>query len=92
MTDLDKARQTINEIDREMAELFEKRMDAVKLIANHKKQNDLPIEDKRREEVLIDTNCGYIKNEEYLPYYTRFIFETIDISKSFQRFLFNLDK
>ena len=31
MTDLERARQTINSVDKEMAELFEKRMEAVKL-------------------------------------------------------------
>ena len=93
MTDLDKARQAINEIDREMAELFEKRMDAVKLIAEHKKQNNMPIEDKRREDALIKNNCSYIKNDTYLPYYKRFIGETIDISKSFQQlFLMLINK
>lgn len=33
MTELEKARQTINEVDKQMAELFKTRMDAVKAVA-----------------------------------------------------------
>ena len=36
MTDLEKARLTINEIDKAMAELFEKRMEAAKTVAEYK--------------------------------------------------------
>ncbi|MBR2044208.1 MAG: chorismate mutase, partial [Clostridia bacterium] len=45
MTDLDKARQRINEIDRQMASLFEKRMDAVKRVASYKKEHGIPVDD-----------------------------------------------
>ena len=38
MTDLDKAREIINEVDKELGRLFEKRMDAVRLVAKYKKE------------------------------------------------------
>ena len=43
--DLLKARKEINEIDKEMADLFVKRMAAVKDVAEYKAENDLPIYD-----------------------------------------------
>ena len=43
MSLLDEARQTINEIDSKMAELFEERMRAAKAIATYKKENGLAV-------------------------------------------------
>ncbi|MBQ8684354.1 MAG: chorismate mutase [Clostridia bacterium] len=85
MTDLEKARQLINETDRDMARLFEKRMDAVRLVAEYKKQHGLPVEDGGREEQIIKKNTGLIENEEYRSYYVRFLRNTIELSKSMQR-------
>ena len=39
MTDLEKARQIINETDVEMARLFDRRMDAARLVASYKKEH-----------------------------------------------------
>ena len=85
MTDLDKARKTINETDKEMARLFEKRMDAVRLVAAYKKEHGLPITDKSREDDILKHNSLYIADEEYRSYYVSFLRETIEVSKSFQR-------
>ena len=49
MTELEQARKIINSTDEEMARLFQQRMDAVRMVANHKKQHGLPIEDAARE-------------------------------------------
>ncbi|MBQ8793672.1 MAG: chorismate mutase, partial [Clostridia bacterium] len=43
MTELEKARQTINDVDKQMAELFEQRMDAARIVAEYKKENGLKI-------------------------------------------------
>ncbi len=43
MADINKARQQINDIDAQMAELFCRRMDAVKRGWNYKKERGLPI-------------------------------------------------
>ena len=84
MTDLDKARQIINEVDREMARLFERRMDAVRLVAEYKKEHGIPVEDARREEEILRTNAEWIENEEYRSYYVSFLRNTIELSKSMQ--------
>lgn len=84
MTELENARQIINETDKEMASLFEKRMDAARMIAHYKQQHGLQVDDLAREEELITRNCSFIKAEEYKSYYVNFLRETISISKSFQ--------
>ncbi|WP_353961158.1 chorismate mutase, partial [Klebsiella pneumoniae] len=45
MTDLEKARLLINDTDKEMARLFEQRMDAVKMVCAYKKEFGIPVED-----------------------------------------------
>ena len=58
MNNLQNARRTIEKIDAEMAELFEKRMKAAEVVAEFKKENALPIEDKKREaELTANTEC-----------------------------------
>ncbi len=84
MTDLEKARLLINEADREMARLFEQRMDAVKLVAAYKKEHGVPVDDFGREEQIIKKNSALITNEEYRSYYVNFLRATIDLSKNMQ--------
>ena len=64
MSELQTARETINKVDKEMARLFEMRMDAAKIVAEYKKENGMPIDDFVREKEVIRRNCDYIENEE----------------------------
>ena len=84
MTELDKAREIINAVDGEMVKLFEKRMDAARMVASYKKERGLQVTDARREEELILRNTEMIENEEYRQYYAAFLRETIEISKQYQ--------
>ncbi len=84
MNNLEKARQLINEADKEMAKLFEKRMDAVKIVAAYKKENGIPVDDFGREDEIIKKNCTLIENEEYRSYYINFLKENISLSKKIQ--------
>lgn len=84
MTELEIARQIINETDKDMAALFEKRMDAARMVAHYKQEHGLQIDDFAREDELIARNCSLIKNEDYTSYYVNFLRETINLSKSFQ--------
>lgn len=85
MNDLEKARNLINETDTAMASLFEKRMQAAELVAKYKKEHGLPIYDPVRESALLERNAGLIENEVYRGYYVRFLRETMELSKSYQR-------
>ena len=84
MTELEKARKIINETDKQMAKLFEKRMDAAKTVANYKKEHGLPIDDFAREEELIKRNTALVESEEYRSYYVNFLKDTIGLSKKLQ--------
>ena len=84
MTKLEKARQTINKVDKKMAELFEERMEAVRLVAEYKKEQGLQVEDSSREAEIIAKNSEFIRNNELKSYYINFLQSNMDISKNFQ--------
>ena len=84
MSKLQEAREAINRIDKEMAYLFEQRMDAAKIVAEYKKENGLPVDDFAREKEIIRRNSDYIENEEYRSHYVNFIKSNIKISKDLQ--------
>ena len=84
MTDLEKARQIINETDREMARLFEQRMDAARMVAAYKKEHGVPIDDFAREAEILKRNAGYIESDDYRSEYVNFLQHTIDLSKALQ--------
>ena len=73
MTKLDDARKDINEIDAQMAELFEKRMQAVEKVIAYKQEQGLPVLDRSRENFVIAHNLQYIKEEKYQDSYKEFL-------------------
>ena len=77
-------RKQINEVDKQMAELFEKRMNLVKEVAKNKIAYALPIEDKVREKQVIETNLNYIQEDEIKEYYVSFMKDTMEVSKKYQ--------
>lgn len=88
---LEDARLRINEIDEAMAELFEKRMQAVEDVILYKKENGLPILDTSRERFVIEKNLAYIQEEKYKESYRRFISDLMNISKQYQLGVINQD-
>ena len=84
MSSIENARKTINSVDRQMAELFVKRMEAAEQVFEYKKEHGLPILDEKREKELIKANCSYIENSVYRQYYIDFLQNTMDISKKYQ--------
>lgn len=84
MSLLDDARNEINSIDREMADLFEKRMLAVKNVAEYKKENGMQIFDSSREQEVIERNSLFIKDDTLKSYYVKFLQDLMDVSKTYQ--------
>lgn len=84
MDELEKARHIINEVDKQIAELFCKRMNAAKIVAKYKKDRGLPILDKLREDALVARNSTYIEDSEIRDYYVNFLSYTMQLSRSFQ--------
>lgn len=85
MSDLKKVRQEINEIDKEMAALFEKRMKAVGNVAEHKKSVGMPIFDEKREKEVVAKNSEYVNDPVIREHYVNFITETMKVSREYQR-------
>ena len=56
MNKLEEARSIINDVDKEMILLFKKRMNASKMVAEYKKENNLNVLDSSRESFIIEKN------------------------------------
>ena len=82
---LQSARAEIDQIDKEMAALFERRMAAVALVADHKKKNGLPIFDPEREDAVVAKNSAYITDESLRPFYVTFMRDAMKVSRQYQR-------
>lgn len=91
MSKLEKARMVINEVDKEMATLFEKRMQAVESVVEYKLEHNLAVLDSKREKELIDKNLSYIKTEKYKDSYSRFLQSMLTISKAYQKQIIHRD-
>ena len=85
MDELKKARESINEIDIEMAKLFEKRMQAASEIAQYKKEHGLPITDSKREAELIEKNQTRVEDPVIREYYTQYLRAMFKVSKEYQK-------
>lgn len=79
-----KQREIISLIDKEMAELFEKRMKACAGIAAYKKERGLSVVDRSREDFLIENNRSYISDPAIESYYVEFLKGTIGLSRRYQ--------
>ena len=86
---LDKARKEINEIDRQMAELFVRRMRAAEDVAEYKKERGLAILDEARENEVIRRNSALIEDEAIREFYVNFLRDTMAVSRAYQSRLMN---
>lgn len=84
MSKLDDARLIINECDIELINIFKRRMSAARLVAEYKKENNLPILDKNREELIIEKNINLLNDKELEEYYLEFFKSLLKVSKDFQ--------
>ena len=88
---LNELRKDIDSIDRELVELFTKRMKVASGIAQYKKNAGLPVLDAARERSLL-AKVSELAGEEF-ENYTRVLYSTImSLSRSYQHKLMNEDK
>jgi chorismate mutase/prephenate dehydratase len=85
MSELDDYRDTIDEIDKKITELFEKRMDVVLKVGEYKKKNNLPVLDESREKQVIEKNLGYLKDKAYEEGARKFFINIMEIAKGFEQ-------
>ena len=76
-------RKRIDEIDGEILSKLEERMRIVGEIAELKKREDLPVEDKSREEALLK-KIEEMSGEDYSEYNQRVFERILEESKKFQ--------
>jgi chorismate mutase/prephenate dehydratase len=84
MTELEKARQTINDVDKQMAELFVRRMQAARAVAEYKREHGLQVFDAAREAEVIKRNSQMIEDETLKSYYVEFLQNNMEVSKNYQ--------
>ena len=78
------AREIINRVDFQMAELFAERMRAAETVFEYKKEFGLPIFDPNREEAVIEKNSALIDDEIIKSYYIDYIKNVMAVSRAYQ--------
>ena len=78
------AREIINKVDSQMAELFTERMKAAETVFEYKKEFGLPVFDPAREEAVIKKNSALIKDDIIRAYYIDYIKNLMGISRAYQ--------
>lgn len=84
MSKLDDARIIINDIDKKMIELFKERMKAVEMVASYKIENNLPVLDSKREELIIEKNIKLLNDNNLEKYYLTFFNGVLASSRCYQ--------
>lgn len=82
---LKQAREEINRVDKELAELFVQRMRAVEQVAEYKKLHAMPILDASREQQILSQGASRLEDETMREYYVNFQQALMDISRSYQQ-------
>ena len=80
---LKESRDKLDIIDKEMARLFCERMAIVSDIGQYKKDNNLPVLDRAREESMIEKNSAKV-DERFREYYVMFLEGMLAASRQYQ--------
>ncbi|MEG0285586.1 MULTISPECIES: chorismate mutase [Vagococcus] len=81
---LDKPRKEINQIDKEILKLLEKRYVCVDEVVRIKKENNIPTLDTSREKEVISNLSSMVTKEEYEESILETFQSIMDISKKYQ--------
>ena len=84
MTELEKCRVEIDEIDRKIIELYEKRMNIIKRVTQYKIKNSIPVLDSNRESKMLEKNLNLINELEFKKYYPSVLNGFLKASKDMQ--------
>ncbi|VIG04529.1 bifunctional P-protein, chorismate mutase/prephenate dehydratase [Clostridioides difficile] len=91
MEDLTRYRNKIDNIDKELIQLFEKRMNTVLEIARHKMKNNTTILQKDREEKVLSRAVDNLDNKAYSQETIQFFNSIMEISRGLQKRLMDND-
>ena len=85
MDGLQEARKIISEVDEQMAQLFQRRMEAAQMVAAYKKEHGMPILDAAREAEILRKGSERVEDDEIRGYYMDFMRDTMAISRRYQQ-------
>ena len=85
-------RNEIDMVDRQLVELFEKRMKLVMKIAEYKKQNDINVKDTKREEEVIQKCIEALENKNLEASVVQMMNMIMNISRQLQQELLEEQK
>ena len=86
--DLSECRKEIDNIDKELVKLFEKRMNVAINVAKYKIENNLPIFNEAREVEVIKKNVDRLNNKEYSKLTENFCNHLMALSRKLQADIF----
>ena len=81
---LDEARNIINQVAAQLAQLFVQRMRAAEMVFQHKKEYGLPILDQKREDLVIASNSARVQDETIRGYYIDYLKHLMSLSRAYQ--------
>ena len=84
MTQLEKYREEIIEVDKQIAKFLEKRFEIVTKIGDYKRKKNLPIQDLKRDEVVMKNAIDSLENNTYRKEVEKVFQNIILTSKSIQ--------
>ena len=84
MMQLDLYRQEIIELDKQIARLLEERFEFVMKIGDYKREKNIPIQDLKRDEIVMKNATDSLKNDTYKKEIEKVFQNIIIISKSIQ--------
>ena len=84
-TRLEQDREEIDQIDAQIAELFEKRFHVVHDIIDFKIENRMPILDSGREKDITERSCARIEDDQIRIYFRSLYTHMLDLSREYQK-------
>lgn len=85
MSELEKYRLKINELDDQIIKLFEERMQVARAVGEYKKERNLPILNAEREKEVIKNNVSKLKDPSLSNVAEQFLQTMMDLSKELQK-------
>ena len=82
--DIEKLKEEIHKADKDLADAFVRRMEAVKGIAEYKKAHGISAEDTIHDAPIIDTDPEFIEDSEIRSYFVPFLKSALSASKRLQ--------
>lgn len=85
MDRLDNYRKEIDDIDKEIVNLFEKRMETVLKVAKYKKENKMEVFQSSREDIVLNKAISNLRDKKYTDGVIELFNLLMELSKNLQK-------